>query len=77
MTSILQDLCLALVRSVNYRQAFGTDDDIAVFIEQKGGNTLLKIGTDFQGKMTHSGVGIGLKYFEQVHQKRMIKMVRN
>jgi hypothetical protein len=59
---------------------FGTDDEITAFIEfvkQQGGNAAFKISTEYLGKQTHSAVAIGLKYFEQVSQKRLIKTVRN
>ena len=67
------------MRSVNYKEAFETDDSITVFeefVKQHGGNASFKIASDFQGKQTHSAVAIGLKYFEQVTQKRLIKTVR-
>ena len=72
-----KDLCLAMVRSVNFRSEFSTDEHIANFedyIKQEGGKEL-KIGVDYQGKATHPGIAIGLKYFEQANQKRMVKAV--
>ena len=58
---------------------FETDDSIAIFeefVKQQGGKDNLKVNSDYQGKLTHSAVAIGLKYFQQVTQKRLIKTVR-
>ena len=66
-----------MVRSVNFRSEFSTDEHIANFedyIKQEGGKEL-KIGVDYQGKATHQGISICLKYFEQANQKRMVKAV--
>ena len=57
---------------------FGTDDSIAIFenfVKENGGRIELKVASDFQGKKTHSAVAIGLRFFQQVSQKRMIKTV--
>jgi hypothetical protein len=66
------------VKTVNFKKVFRTDDPIAIFedfVKENGGRIELKVASDFQGKKTHSAVAIGLKYFEQASQKRMIKMV--
>ena len=58
---------------------FETDDSLAIFeefVKQQGGKDNLKVNSDYQGKLTHSAVAIGLKYFQQVTQKRLIKTVR-
>ena len=58
---------------------FETDDSLAVFeefVKEKRGKDNLKVTSDYQGKTTHSAVAIGLKYFEQITQKRLIKTVR-
>ena len=72
-----KDLCLVMVRIVNFRKEFSTDENLSVFedyVIQEGGKEL-KVGADLQGKATHMGLAIGLKYFEQAHQKRMVKAV--
>ena len=70
---------LALVGSVIYRESFGTTEEVTTFVDhvkEHGGSSSLKVSTDFLGKRTHSAIGICLKYFEQVLQKRMINTVR-
>ena len=79
LNGIVKDLYLALVRSVNYREEFETNEEITAFIDfvkHHGGVSAFKISTDFLGKRTHSAVAICIKYFDQVLQKRLIKTVR-
>ena len=66
------------MKTVNFKKVFGTDDPLTIFevlVKENGGRIELKVASDFQGKKTHSAVAIGLKYFQQVLQKRMIKTV--
>ena len=66
------------MKTVNFKKVFGTDDPLTIFeefVKENGGRIDLKVASDFQGKKTHSAVAIGLKYFQQVSQKRMIKTV--
>ena len=54
-------------------------DNITVFeelVKKLGGSLNYKVASEFQGKQTHRTVAIGLKYFEQAIQKRIIKMVQ-
>ena len=66
------------MRSVNYREEFGTSEELTSFIEfikQHEGSAVYKISTEYMGKQTHSGVAIPLKQFGIVVQKRLIKSV--
>ena len=71
------DLYLAFVRKVNFRETFGTKEEVTTYVDfmrQQGGN-YKKISTDYLGKRTHSAIVICIKYFEQGLQKRLIKTV--
>jgi hypothetical protein len=66
------------VKTVNFKKVHGTDDALTIFegfVKENEGRIELKVATDFQGKKTHSAVAIGLKYFQQVLQKPIIKTV--
>ena len=66
------------MRSVNYREEFGTSEELTSFIEfikQHEGSAVYKISTEYMGKQTHFGVDIPLKQFGIVVQKRLINSV--
>ena len=75
---ILQDLLLAFVRSIDYKEQFGTEDDLSMFtqfIKEHGGLLDHRVNTDYNGKKTHYASAIPLMYFELELRKRLIKWV--
>ena len=64
---IFQDLLLAFIRTIDYREHFGLHDDLTAFIQFiKKNDGLLdhRINTEFNGKKTHYASAIPLMYFE-------------
>ena len=76
----LQDLYITLIKSVNYRENFGTTDELPTFmdhIKSNGGHTNFKVSAEVNGKRVHSAVALCIKYFSKDVQIRMIKSVSN
>ena len=68
-SSLLQDLLLAFVRTIDYRTYFGLDDDISTFTQ------FIKEHKGLNGKKTHYASAIPLLFFELELRKRLIKLV--
>ena len=68
---------LAFVRSIDYREKFGLEDDLSKFTKFIKDNGLLdiRINTDYKGKKTHYASAIPLMFFELEMRKRLIKLV--
>ena len=76
----LQDLLLAFDRSIDYKNYFGTEDDLSLFtqfIKEHGGLLDHRVNVDFRGKKTHYASAIPVMYFGLEIRKRLIKLVSN
>ena len=74
----MQDLLLAFVCSIDYREHFGLDDDLTnftQFIKEHEGLLDHRLNTDLKGKKTHYASAIPLMFFELEMRKRLIKLV--
>ena len=67
-----------MIKSVNYREVFGTADELHTFVEyikSNGGHSNFKVTADFQGKRIHTAAALCIKYFSKEIQRRMVKSV--